>query len=121
MKKLLTPFRKVSLQLKSHVVMAPVAGNRVIGNLPNKMMANAGLIITEVFHIKIRKYLKIGSSIVMKVLQNNQEYLITIGRSFLTNPDFANRIKKYVSLNGVDLNTLSTEPEQVYINSTLNK
>ena len=54
MKKLLTPYKGKSLQLKNHVVMAPMTRSRAIGNLPNALMARyygqragAGLIITE--------------------------------------------------------------------------
>jgi N-ethylmaleimide reductase len=54
MKKLLQPFTLGALQLKNHVVMAPMTRSRAIGNLPNALMAEyykqrsgAGLIITE--------------------------------------------------------------------------
>ena len=54
MKKLLTPFKKGSLSLKNHLVMAPMTRSRAIDNLPNDLMAEyygqrsgAGLIITE--------------------------------------------------------------------------
>jgi len=54
MKKLLSPFVKGSLQLKNHVVMAPMTRSRALNNLPNDLMATyykqrsgAGLIITE--------------------------------------------------------------------------
>ena len=54
MKKLLTPYSGGSLQLKNHIVMAPMTRSRAIGNLPNALMAQyysqragAGLIITE--------------------------------------------------------------------------
>src|SRR5882762_9107793 len=54
MKKLLTPYNGASLQLKNHVVMAPMTRSRAIGNIPNALMAEyygqrkgAGLIITE--------------------------------------------------------------------------
>src|SRR5882724_4147130 len=54
MKKLLTPYKGKSLQLKNHVVMAPMTRSRAIGNMPNVLMAQyygqrkgAGLIITE--------------------------------------------------------------------------
>jgi N-ethylmaleimide reductase len=54
MKKLLTPFKKGSLSLKNHLVMAPMTRSRAINNLPNDLMAEyygqrtgAGLIITE--------------------------------------------------------------------------
>jgi N-ethylmaleimide reductase len=54
MKKLFTPFTKGSLQLKNHLVMAPMTRSRAIGNLPNELMVNyyaqrsgAGLIVTE--------------------------------------------------------------------------
>src|SRR5882724_10251791 len=54
MKKLLTPYKGKSLQLKNHVVMAPMTRSRAIGNIPNALMAQyygqragAGLIITE--------------------------------------------------------------------------
>jgi N-ethylmaleimide reductase len=54
MKKLLIPYNSTSLQLKNHVVMAPMTRSRAIGNIPNALMAQyysqrkgAGLIITE--------------------------------------------------------------------------
>lgn len=54
MKKLLTPFIKGKLELKNHLVMAPMTRSRAIDNLPNQLMANyygqrtgAGLIVTE--------------------------------------------------------------------------
>jgi len=54
MKKLFTPFTKGSLQLKNHLVMAPMTRSRAIGNLPNELMvtyykqrSGAGLIVTE--------------------------------------------------------------------------
>ncbi|SDF57564.1 alkene reductase [Chitinophaga filiformis] len=54
MKKLFTPYKKGSFQLKNHVVMAPMTRSRALNNLPNELMANyykqrsgAGLIITE--------------------------------------------------------------------------
>lgn len=54
MKKLFKPYSKASLQLKNHVVMAPMTRSRAIGNVPNELMATyykqrsgAGLIITE--------------------------------------------------------------------------
>jgi N-ethylmaleimide reductase len=54
MKKLFTPYSKAALQLKNHVVMAPMTRSRAIGNVPNDLMATyykqrsgAGLIITE--------------------------------------------------------------------------
>jgi len=54
MKKLLTPFIKGNLELKNHLVMAPMTRSRAIDNLPNELMATyygqrtgAGLIITE--------------------------------------------------------------------------
>ena len=54
MKKLLSPFRKNELELKNHVVMAPMTRSRATNNLPNDLMAEyygqrsgAGLIITE--------------------------------------------------------------------------
>ena len=54
MKKLLSPFIKGKLELKNHLVMAPMTRSRAINNLPNELMANyygqrtgAGLIITE--------------------------------------------------------------------------
>jgi N-ethylmaleimide reductase len=54
MKKLLTPYTGPSLQLKNHIVMAPMTRSRAIRNLPNALMAQyysqragAGLIITE--------------------------------------------------------------------------
>ncbi|WP_317046517.1 alkene reductase [Siphonobacter curvatus] len=54
MKIVLTPFSKGGLQLKNHVVMAPMTRSRALNNLPNALMATyykqrseAGLIITE--------------------------------------------------------------------------
>ena len=54
MEKIFTPFNKNGLQLKNHIVMAPMTRSRAIGNLPNELMAayygqrtEAGLIITE--------------------------------------------------------------------------
>ena len=54
MKKLLAPYNGTSLQLKNHVVMAPMTRSRAIGNIPNVLMvqyyaqrSGAGLIITE--------------------------------------------------------------------------
>jgi N-ethylmaleimide reductase len=54
MKKLLTPFIKGNLELKNHLVMAPMTRSRAIDNLPNELMATyygqrtgAGLLITE--------------------------------------------------------------------------
>ncbi len=54
MKKLLMPYNGTNLQLKNHVVMAPMTRSRAIGNIPNALMAEyyaqrkgAGLIITE--------------------------------------------------------------------------
>jgi N-ethylmaleimide reductase len=54
MKKLFMPYRGAALQLKNHVVMAPMTRSRAIGNVPNELMASyykqrsaAGLIITE--------------------------------------------------------------------------
>ncbi len=54
MKKLLSPFKKNNLELKNHIVMAPLTRSRAIGNIPNELMAEyyaqrtgAGLIITE--------------------------------------------------------------------------
>ena len=54
MKKLLTPYNGENLQLKNHIVMAPMTRSRAIGNSPNALMARyygqragAGLIITE--------------------------------------------------------------------------
>src|SRR5690348_5634934 len=54
MNTLLTPYTKGSLQLKNHLVMAPMTRSRAIKNLPNELMAayyaqriGAGLIITE--------------------------------------------------------------------------
>ncbi|KAA0992880.1 alkene reductase [Dyadobacter aurulentus] len=54
MSKILEKFEKSNLQLKNHVVMAPMTRSRAIGNIPNELMAeyyaqrsNAGLIITE--------------------------------------------------------------------------
>ncbi|MBC3791654.1 2,4-dienoyl-CoA reductase-like NADH-dependent reductase (Old Yellow Enzyme family) [Spirosoma sp. LMG 31447] len=39
MKKLMMPFTKGSLQLKNHVVMAPMTRSRAQNNLPNEGMA----------------------------------------------------------------------------------
>ena len=54
MKKLLSPFTKGKLELKNHLVMAPMSRSRAIDNLPNKLMetyygqrTGAGLIVTE--------------------------------------------------------------------------
>ena len=54
MNTLLTPYRKGALQLKNHLVMAPMTRSRAINNLPNDLMVTyyaqrtgAGLIITE--------------------------------------------------------------------------
>ena len=54
MKKLLRPYLKGKLELKNHVVMAPMTRSRATGNLPNELMAEyygqrtgAGLIVTE--------------------------------------------------------------------------
>lgn len=54
MHKLLSPFTKGSLQLRNHLVMAPMTRSRAINNQPNELMAayyaqrsGAGLIITE--------------------------------------------------------------------------
>ncbi|SDT69139.1 N-ethylmaleimide reductase [Mucilaginibacter mallensis] len=54
MKKLLMPYSSPALNLKNHLVMAPMTRSRAIGNLPNALMAEyysqrsgAGLIITE--------------------------------------------------------------------------
>ena len=54
MKKLLTPFIKGNLELKNHLVMAPMTRSRAIDNVPNELMATyygqrtgAGLLITE--------------------------------------------------------------------------
>lgn len=54
MKKLFMPFKKGSLQLKNHLVMAPMTRSRAIDNLPNELMvtyyaqrSGAGLIVTE--------------------------------------------------------------------------
>jgi N-ethylmaleimide reductase len=54
MNKLLAPYTKGFLQLKNHLVMAPMTRSRAINNLPNELMAEyyaqrsgAGLIITE--------------------------------------------------------------------------
>lgn len=52
--KLLTPFHIGPIELKNHIVMAPMTRCRAIGNVPNELMAEyykqrsgAGLIITE--------------------------------------------------------------------------
>ncbi|MFD0793089.1 alkene reductase [Mucilaginibacter litoreus] len=54
MKKLFMPYNNGTLQLKNHIVMAPMTRSRALGNLPNELMATyykqrsgAGLIITE--------------------------------------------------------------------------
>jgi N-ethylmaleimide reductase len=54
MKKLLMPYTSQALNLKNHLVMAPMTRSRAVGNLPNALMAEyysqrrgAGLIITE--------------------------------------------------------------------------
>ena len=54
MKKLLMPYNGTILQLKNHIVMAPMTRSRAIRNIPNTLMAEyygqrkgAGLIITE--------------------------------------------------------------------------
>ncbi|GAB2687820.1 alkene reductase [Mucilaginibacter koreensis] len=54
MKMLFNPYSKAALQLKNHVVMAPMTRSRAINNIPNSLMAayykqrsGAGLIITE--------------------------------------------------------------------------
>jgi N-ethylmaleimide reductase len=54
MKKLLMPYTSSALNLKNHLVMAPMTRSRAIDNLPNALMAEyysqrrgAGLIITE--------------------------------------------------------------------------
>jgi N-ethylmaleimide reductase len=54
MKKLFQPLTLGALQLKNHVVMAPMTRSRALNNLPNELMATyykqragAGLIITE--------------------------------------------------------------------------
>ena len=54
MSKLLSPARLGSIDLKNHIVMAPMTRSRAIGNVPNMLMrdyyaqrAEAGLIITE--------------------------------------------------------------------------
>ncbi len=54
MKKIFEPFDNGTLQLKNHVVMAPMTRSRAIDNIPNHLMATyyrqrsgAGLIITE--------------------------------------------------------------------------
>ena len=54
MKKLLMPYNSQALNLKNHLVMAPMTRSRAIDNLPNALMAEyysqrrgAGLIITE--------------------------------------------------------------------------
>jgi N-ethylmaleimide reductase len=54
MKKLLMPYNSDALNLKNHLVMAPMTRSRAIDNLPNALMAEyysqrrgAGLIITE--------------------------------------------------------------------------
>lgn len=54
MKKLLMPYTSQALNLKNHLVMAPMTRSRAVDNLPNALMAEyysqrhgAGLIITE--------------------------------------------------------------------------
>lgn len=54
MEKLLMPYKKGSLELKNHLVMAPMTRSRAIDNLPNPLMAayygqrtGAGLVVTE--------------------------------------------------------------------------
>lgn len=54
MNTLLTPYHKGPLQLKNHLVMAPMTRSRAIGNMPNELMVDyyaqrsgAGLIVTE--------------------------------------------------------------------------
>lgn len=54
MKKILTPFKKNGLELKNHLVMAPMTRSRALNNIPNDLMAEyygqrtgAGLIIAE--------------------------------------------------------------------------
>jgi N-ethylmaleimide reductase len=54
MKKLFMPYSKAALQLKNHVVMAPMTRSRAINNVPSDLMAiyykqrsGAGLVITE--------------------------------------------------------------------------
>ena len=54
MKRILSPYKRGALDLKNHLVMAPMTRNRAIDNIPNELMAEyyaqragAGLIITE--------------------------------------------------------------------------
>lgn len=54
MKKIFQPYNNGTLQLKNHVVMAPMTRSRAINNVPNALMAayykqrsGAGLIVTE--------------------------------------------------------------------------
>ncbi|MGV3704741.1 MAG: alkene reductase [Arcticibacter sp.] len=54
MKKLFQPYTNGALQLKNHIVMAPMTRSRALNNLPNELMATyykqrsgTGLIITE--------------------------------------------------------------------------
>lgn len=54
MKKLFQPYNRGTLQLRNHVVMAPMTRSRAIDNIPNPLMATyykqrsgAGLIVTE--------------------------------------------------------------------------
>lgn len=54
MNTLLTPYHKGPLQLKNHLVMAPMTRSRAIDNMPNELMVDyyaqrsgAGLIVTE--------------------------------------------------------------------------
>ena len=54
MQKLFSPTQIGNLELKNHMVMAPLTRSRAIGNIPNELMAEyyaqrsgAGLIITE--------------------------------------------------------------------------
>jgi N-ethylmaleimide reductase len=51
---ILAPYQQKGLQLKNHLVMAPMTRSRAIGNIPNNLMAEyygqrtgAGLIVTE--------------------------------------------------------------------------
>jgi 2,4-dienoyl-CoA reductase-like NADH-dependent reductase (Old Yellow Enzyme family) len=96
MKKLLTPYNGKSLQLKNHIVMAPMTRSRAIGNLPNTLMARS-------------------PETAESQLQNGDADLIAFGRSFLANPDFVERIIAGASLNPVDYSTLYTPGLKGYI------
>jgi N-ethylmaleimide reductase len=52
-------------------------------------------------------------------LQDGTADLVAFGRGFLANPDFASRIERDVSLNGVDFSTLYSPGQQGYIDYPL--